>query len=164
MSDTKTLYDADFVAWSKEQAEALRSAASAGSNLDLDWENLAEEVEGLGIPERRALHSQVQRAMRHLLKLQFSPATDPRRGWAETVSDARSEIEAILRMSPSLTAELPAVIEEETGRASRQAITDLERYGETTRAISAQIRATTYTAEQILGDWLPPQPNPPPSE
>jgi len=48
MSDVKTLYKEDFVAWSKEQAEALRSAARDGSNQKLDWENLAEEIEKLG--------------------------------------------------------------------------------------------------------------------
>jgi hypothetical protein len=160
MSDLSNLYDEDFIAWSKEQAEALRAAARSGSNLALDWENLAEEVEGLGVPERRALYSQVQRAIRHLLKLQFSPATDPRRGWWESVNDARSEIEAILRMSPSLKNELRSVIEEEASRASGRAIVDLERYGETNRATSAQIRAASYTEEQILGDWFPPEPEP----
>lgn len=158
MPDVKTLYDDDFVAWSKEQAEVLRTAARSGSNLPLDWENLAEEVEGLGIPERRALHSQIQRAIRHLLKLQFSPAVQPRRGWWESVSDSRSEIEAILRMSPSLKAEIQSVIEEEAGRAARRAIADLEKYGETNRVVSAQIRDATYTEEQILNDWFPPEP------
>jgi hypothetical protein len=158
MLDAKTLYNEDFVAWSKEQAEALRTGARTGSIRALDWENLAEEVEGLGIPERRALHSQIQRIIRHLLKLQFSLATEPRRRWWESISDARSEIEAILRMSPSLKTELDSAIAEEASRASRRAIADLEKYGETSRAISAQIRAAAYTSDQILDDWFPPEP------
>lgn len=158
MPDVKTLYDEDFVAWSKEQAVVLRAAARSGSNLPLDWENLAEEVEGLGIPERRALHSQIQRAIRHPLKLQFSPVTEPRRGWWEAVSDARSEIEAVLRMSPSLKSESQSVIEEETSRASQRTIADLEMYGEIDRAGAVRLRAAAYTAEQILGDWFPPGP------
>src|SRR4051794_687712 len=92
MSDLKTLYDQDFIAWSKHQAEALRKAAHTSSNQALDWENLAEEVESLGASERRVLHSQVQRVIRHLLKLEYSAALGPRRGWFETVNDARSEI------------------------------------------------------------------------
>ena len=48
MKDVKTLYDQDFVAWSKLQAEALRTAARTGSNQELDWENIAEEIESLG--------------------------------------------------------------------------------------------------------------------
>jgi hypothetical protein len=48
MAETKALYDEDFVAWAQEQAAALRAAARAGSNLRLDWQNLAEEIEDLG--------------------------------------------------------------------------------------------------------------------
>ena len=39
MSDEKTLYKEDFLAWSKEQAAALRSAAHGGSNQKLDWQS-----------------------------------------------------------------------------------------------------------------------------
>lgn len=156
MSDAKTLHDEDFVAWSKEQANALRVAVRSGSNQKLDWENLAEEVEGLGISERRELHSQVQRIIRHLLKLQFSPATEPRRRWFESIADARSEIEIVLRMSPSLRTEIAAAIAEEAELAARRAIADLDQYGEMSPALARQIRAIGFTVEQILGDWLPP--------
>jgi len=158
MTDATTLYDEDFVAWSKQQAEALRAVARTGSNQMLDWENLAEEVESLGISERRELHSQIQRIIRHLFKLEYSPATEPRRGWADSVSDARSEIEIVLRMSPSLETELSAIIAEEAGHGARRAVADFERYGEMTPAILARIRATTYTADQIVGDWFPEPP------
>jgi hypothetical protein len=100
MGDAKTLYDQDFVAWSKQQAEALRAAARVGSNLDLDWGNLAEEVESLGISQRSALSSQIRRMIRHFLKLEFSPAAEPRRGWFEAANDAKAEIEHLLEMSP----------------------------------------------------------------
>ena len=46
MSD---LCHAGFALWSAQQAEALRSAAREHSNAPLDWENLAEEIEGLGL-------------------------------------------------------------------------------------------------------------------
>jgi hypothetical protein len=52
MPDVKTLYDEDLVAWARRQAEALRSAARTGSTQQLDWENLAEEIESLGRPEK----------------------------------------------------------------------------------------------------------------
>ena len=48
MADTRTLYEEDFVAWTEQQAEALRSAARGSTNQPLDWENLAEEIESLG--------------------------------------------------------------------------------------------------------------------
>lgn len=41
---TDTLYENDFFAWTEQQAEVLRRAAREGSNLPLDWENLAEEI------------------------------------------------------------------------------------------------------------------------
>ena len=43
-----SLYERDFFLWTQQQAEALRKAAREGSNLPLDWENLAEETESLG--------------------------------------------------------------------------------------------------------------------
>lgn len=158
MADTRTLYDEDFVAWSKQQAAALRAAASAGSNLELDWQNLAEEVESLGASERRALHSQIQRVIRHLLKLEFSPAIDPRRGWFETVGGARDEIELVLEMNPSLSNELDGVIQAELARGARAAIRDLQKYGEIDAAGIARIRGARYTTDQILGEWFPPDP------
>jgi hypothetical protein len=150
------LYEKDFIAWSKQQAEALREAARSGANLPIDWENLAEEVETLGASERRALHSQIQRIIRHLLKLQYSPASEPRRGWFETVGDARSEIELVLEMSPSLKNEIEAAIRFETPRGIREAIRDLQRYGEIDGPGISNIRAARYSESQILGNWFPP--------
>jgi hypothetical protein len=160
MADARTLYDQDFVAWSKKQAEGLRAAAHTGSNLQLDWENLAEEVESLGASERRALHSQIQRVIRHLLKLEYSPAVEPRRGWVETVNDARSDIELVLEMSPSLRSEVGVIVEAELARASRGAVRDLQKYGEIDRATERALRRTRYTPDQVLGDWFPSDPMP----
>ena len=77
MPDMKTLYDEDFVAWSRQQAEALRASAHGRTNQQLDWENLAEEIEGLGISQRSALASYIMRIIQYLAKLEFSPAIDP---------------------------------------------------------------------------------------
>jgi len=158
MNDVRTLYDEDFVAWSKQQAEALRAAAHAGSNLPIDWENLAEEVESLGSSERRALHSQVQRIIRHLLKLEYSPAIEPRRRWVETVGDARSEIELVFEMSPSLKKDVEGVVQAELARGARGAIRDLQNYGEIDRSTERALRRARYSPEQVLGDWFPPDP------
>jgi Domain of unknown function DUF29 len=159
MTDARTLYDEDFVAWSKQQAAALRAAARGSTNQPLDWENLAEEIESLGASERRELHSQIQRIIRHLLKLEYSPAAGPRRGWVETVNDARSEIDLVLETSPSLRNEIAAAIEAEQARGSRGAIRDLEKYGEIDAAAASRIRVAQYTRDQILGDWFPPDPS-----
>jgi hypothetical protein len=52
MTAVKSLYDEDFFAWSQQQAHG-------GSNYELDWENLAEEIEGLARSERRELASRL---------------------------------------------------------------------------------------------------------
>src|SRR5437868_15139225 len=88
---TNELYDRDFFLWTQEQAAALR--ALKDSNLPLDWENLAEEIESLGKSDRRQLSSQIRRILRHLLKLEVSPALDPRPGWRSTICNSRSEVE-----------------------------------------------------------------------
>src|SRR6516165_3803038 len=61
MAKVDALYDRDFVLWTEEQAAALRRGK--GSNLPLDWENLAEEIESLGKSDRRALSLQIRRIL-----------------------------------------------------------------------------------------------------
>jgi Domain of unknown function DUF29 len=45
--DPARLYDEDFVRWTEQQVAALRDAAGLTTNLSLDWENLAEEIDSL---------------------------------------------------------------------------------------------------------------------
>jgi Domain of unknown function DUF29 len=85
MAKAGALYEQDFFLWTKEQAAALRLAKN--SNLPLDWENLAEEIESLGKSDRRELRSQIRRILRHLLKLEATPSVEPRAGWRSTVLD-----------------------------------------------------------------------------
>ena len=152
------LYDRDFVAWSKQQAEALRAAARSGSNQRLDWQNLAEEIEGLGISQRSALRSQIRRIIRHLIKLEDSRVIEPRRGWVESTGDARAEIEDLLKISPSLKTELDRDIAAQTKRAIELAIRDLRGHDEIQDADLSRLRGASYTAEQIFGDWFPEEP------
>jgi hypothetical protein len=158
MAGLKSLYDDDFLAWSKQQAEALRAAMRNGSNQSLDFGNLAEEIEDLGKSVRRELQSQIRRVVRHLLKLEHSPAEPPRRGWAEAIVDARADIEDLLEANPSLRTELDRDIERQTQRGIDLALRDLGRYQEVDPAMIAALRATSYTEEQILGDWFPDEP------
>ena len=158
MPDVRTLYDADFLAWSKEQAEALRAEAHRRSDQKLDWENLAEEIADLGKSQTAALASQIRRIIEHFSKRDHSPWPRPRHGWRVSIVDARVEIEVLLERNPSLRPELSSIVAEEHPRAARKAIAALEHHGELDPPIAARIRATAYTADQILGDWFPPQP------
>jgi hypothetical protein len=59
MSASRSLYERDYVLWTEEQAAALRAAAAHGTNLPLDWANLAEEIESLGRSLRHELRSRL---------------------------------------------------------------------------------------------------------
>ena len=125
MTDLKTLYEHDFAAWARQQAEALRATARGGSNRLLDWENLAEEIESLGRSQRSALGSHVIRIIQHLVKLEYSPAVEPRNGWRRTIRLARLQVQRRVEDSPSLKPELGQVVEAETRRGTELAIADL---------------------------------------
>jgi hypothetical protein len=153
MADSGELYDRDFLRWTEQQAAALRRAS--GSNLPLDWDNLAEEIESLGKSQRKELRSQIRRILHHLFKIDASPAAEPRAGWHESVEEARAQIEDLFRDSPSLRRETEAVIAEQTPIAAKHSAADLERYGEPADAIRARVRKGGFTADQVLTDWFP---------
>jgi len=156
MVDTGTLYDHDFFLWTQEQAAALRRAKD--SNLPLDWENLAEEIESLGKSDRRELSSQIRRILRHLLKLEASPAQEPRAGWHSTIIEARSQIAGVLSDSPSLRRTVDGLIIDELKVAARLASTDFRRHGEPADTIRARLEKGGFTSEQVIGDWFPQPP------
>jgi hypothetical protein len=155
MSKPGDLYDEDFVRWTEDQAAALREAKTAGANLALDWDNLAEEIESLGRSDRRELRSHITRILRHLLKLEVSSAAEPRAGWRNTIREARGEIDALLEDSPSLRNDVDPLIAKQIRAAAELAAGDLERYGEATDRIAARLAAGGFTAEEVLGDWFP---------
>ena len=62
-SEPGDLYQRDYYTWALEQARALRTRRGEA----LDWENLAEEVEGLALSEERELESRLEVLLVHLL-------------------------------------------------------------------------------------------------
>ncbi len=161
------LYEEDFVHWTEQQAAALRDAAGQSTNLPLDWENLAEEIDSLGRSYRRELRSRIAVIIEHLIKLECSPAVDPRRGWMETIGRERSDIELLLDDSPSLKGDAGGMVAAQTARVARHMIQDLRRHGEATPDAIGKITAARYTEDQVLGDWFPwdsPYPGPLPAD
>ncbi|KAA0688799.1 DUF29 domain-containing protein [Azospirillum brasilense] len=100
--DSRIGYDDDFYAWTQEQARLLREAARERLNTPIDWDHVAEEIEGMGKSDRRAINSHLARVIEHLLKLEFSPAPDPRGGWRRSVREQRAAAVDALADSPSL--------------------------------------------------------------
>ena len=152
------LYEEDFVLWAEEQAERLRRAAREGSNLPLDWEHLAEEIESLGRSDRREARSLVQNILIHLLKLSASPAEQPRLRWEEEVDAYRQRLTRLIKDSPSLKKHLGAMIDEEWAGAARLAAKSLRAYGENDAA--ARVDAgLSFGADQVFQEgWYPPRP------
>ena len=152
LSDRGTLYDRDFVAWTRQQAALLRRAATHGPTPDLDLANLAEEIESWGKRDRRALMSRIARITEHLLKLQYSRMEDSRPGWESSVDVHRSKARRILADSPGLKSELETILSESYDDGRRFAA----------RSLRAELDPPTlpevcpYSFEEILDrDWWP---------
>ena len=154
---SRSLYEQDFVRWSEEQARIIRDAGQAGTNLPIDWENVAEEIDSLGRSQRSDIRSRIRTIIAHLMKLEASPAARPRQGWFETVLTQRRDIEGVLEDSPSLRAEVPGLIEWALPRARDDTRRSLAVRAEQPEVDLERIR---YTEEQVLGDWLPETPEP----
>jgi hypothetical protein len=88
-------YDTDLTLWAESQARALRDAGHAGTDLPIDWANVAAEIEALGKSQARELASRIRTILVHQIKLQASPATEPRGGWRAAIQEQRSGIEAV---------------------------------------------------------------------
>ena len=89
------------------------------------------------------------------MKLEVSPAAEPRAGWRATIDEARMEIEGLLDDSPSLRRETDGLIKKQIRAAARLAADDLRQYGETDEAIRGRFEKRGFTVGQVLGDWFP---------
>lgn len=112
----ESLYEADFVAWLDEQAKALRN----GRPEQVDWANLAEEIEGLARRQRQELRSRLRVLLTHLLKVHYQ-AGEARRSWLSTIFHQREEMRELLEDSPSLRSLMPAYLESQYTSARRAA-------------------------------------------
>ena len=100
------LYDQDFLAWTRDQADALRRRSSN----ELDWENLLDEVESLGKQQRSELRNHLIVLLVHLLKWRLQPDRCSR-SWALTIAEQRRESERMVVKNPSLKPELDDLLE-----------------------------------------------------
>ncbi len=153
MSDPAELYETDFFLWTQEQAALLRQLPHERVNLPIDWRNTADEIQDMGLRDLRSVNSQIETIFEHLLKLEHSPAANPRRGWRQTVLRCRDQIERTLDDSPSLRSKLAGRWQNEYGMARRHAVESLEEDGIDTGDVPP---APPYSQEQVLDpDWWP---------
>jgi len=90
-------YDIDLYEWADEQASLARKVAVA----DLDYANIAEELESLGKSQRQSRDSHLRILLLHLLKWRFQPQRRTR-SWENSIMNSRRSIEQVIETSPSL--------------------------------------------------------------
>lgn len=68
-------YDTDILLWSEHQAGLLRRRAAGElvNEAELDWPNIAEEIESVGSEQRHAVESLLLQALIHMLKAEGWP-------------------------------------------------------------------------------------------
>ena len=68
-------YDSDILEWSERQADLLRRRAAGElvNEAEMDWPNIAEEIEGVGRGELRLGRSALRQALRCVLKAEAWP-------------------------------------------------------------------------------------------
>ncbi|MBE9169937.1 DUF29 domain-containing protein [Pleurocapsales cyanobacterium LEGE 06147] len=95
--DALNLYEADFYAWTQEQARLLRNHQWER----IDVPNLIEEIESLGKQQRQELRNRLSLLIGHLLKWQYQPQKRSR-SWLATLRIQRLDTIELLEDNPSL--------------------------------------------------------------
>jgi hypothetical protein len=139
------LYEADFFRWTQEQGRALREKRAA----DVDWQNVAEEIETLGRSERSEIASRLGLLVMHLLKWRHQPNARST-SWRATIVEQRKRLLRLLRENPSLRA-YPAEILAEEHQIAR-----LKAAGETGLPLERFSEACPFTLAEILDEAFYP--------
>jgi hypothetical protein len=148
MSPRTPQYDEDFYAWTQHQATLLREEKWQ----DLDYANLAEEIESLGKREQHELEHRLMRLLQHLLKWRYQPERRQRgRSWRSTIVEQRQRIARRLRDNPSFRPQLPVLVVEEY-RLARLKASDETRLDEATFP-----ETCPWTVEQVLDERFWPE-------
>jgi hypothetical protein len=95
-------YDSDILEWSERQAALLRRRAAGDlvNEAELDWPNIAEEIEDVGRSELHRVESLLVQALRHMLKAEAWPQSRDAPGWRADAIDFRQQ--ARRRFAPSM--------------------------------------------------------------
>lgn len=96
------LYDTDVFEWSQHQAALLRRRAAGElvNEAELDWPNIAEEVESVGHSEVGAIESWLFQAFLHDLKAEAWPMVRDAPSWRGEARGFRAQ--ARRRYRPSM--------------------------------------------------------------
>jgi hypothetical protein len=123
-----------------------RAAGELINDGELDWLNLAEEIEAVGGTTRRELRHRLAGLLQHLLKWHCQPELHSR-SWRATIRTQRWEIEDLLADNPSLRARLPEFVAAAYPRARIDALDET--------GLLDLPEEPPFTIEQAIGEGLP---------
>jgi len=136
---SRSNYEGDFYSWTQEQGALLR----AGRFDEMDWENVAEEIESLGRSELDKLVSFYALVMLHMLKWEHQPNFRSR-SWALSIDRHRDHAAEVLESNPGLKSRLDEAFGLAYRRARRDAI------AETGLAKATFPETCPFTREEML--------------
>jgi hypothetical protein len=93
-----TLYEKDILLWVEDTVSKFKKHDF--ENLDI--KNLIEEVESLGISQKKELISRLMVLLEHLLKRLYVDSPYDYNGWERTIRNQRAEIDLLISQVPSL--------------------------------------------------------------
>jgi hypothetical protein len=96
--DKRSLYEQDILLWVEETVSKLK--AKDFESLDLD--NLIEEVESLGISQKKELINRLMVLLEHLLKRLYVELPYDYNGWERTIRTQRNNLQVLIKQVPSL--------------------------------------------------------------
>ena len=96
-ANVNSLYDTDFVEWSEQAAQRLRT----GRIDEVDLALVAEEIEDLGKNHRLAVSSQMLHLLIHQIKRKIQPERETP-SWRRSIVNAQEHIRGRLEAAPSL--------------------------------------------------------------
>ncbi|MEA2988815.1 MAG: hypothetical protein QOG83_1526 [Alphaproteobacteria bacterium] len=121
-------YDTDILEWSEQQASALRGLARTRPDLSnqLDWENVAEEIECVGRSEFAAVQSFLRQILIHVIKAASVPDSGAILHWRTEVAGFHDDL--LDRLTPSMLSRIE--LAELWTRAAKRAEIDLAAHGQ----------------------------------
>ena len=143
---TKTLYEQDFNLWLEETVNLLKTR-----QLSLiDYDNLIEEIESMGKRDKKALESNLEQILMHLLKWQYQK-NKRSNSWRYSIIEHRNRLKKDFRDSPSLKPYFDDVLEDcyQTARefASEQTGLDIKTFPIDIPFTKEQILSSNYLPE-----------------
>jgi hypothetical protein len=110
------LYEQDYYLWIDRMVQLLQQNRLS----ELDIANLIDEIEDMGKSEKRAVESNLEIVLMHLLKYKYQPSKISH-SWLLTIFEHRQRLRRIFKDSPSLKAYVREIFDESYQNARKMA-------------------------------------------